>query len=96
MLNNNLLTKEQKEHYQQFREFVKEHVEPYAGTWDKEQAVPREVINLWASAGFVGGIIPKEFGGGGWDTVTFGLLNEAMGAASASLCALFTVQTMVA
>jgi alkylation response protein AidB-like acyl-CoA dehydrogenase len=96
VLNNNLLTKEQKEQYSQFLEFVKEHVEPHAATWDKNQGVPRDVINLCASAGYVGGIIPEEFGGGGWDTVTFGLLNEALGAASASLCALFTVQTMVA
>jgi alkylation response protein AidB-like acyl-CoA dehydrogenase len=50
---------------------------------------------LCAQEGFVGGIIPGEYGGGGWDVVTFGLLNEAFGAVSSSLCALFTVQSMV-
>jgi alkylation response protein AidB-like acyl-CoA dehydrogenase len=51
---------------------------------------------LCSKAGFVGGIIPKEFCGGGWDAVTFGLLNEAIGSVSSALCALFTVHTMVA
>jgi alkylation response protein AidB-like acyl-CoA dehydrogenase len=54
------------------------------------------VIDECGKAGFVGGILPKEVGGGGWDYVTFGLLNEVFGGAYASLNALFTVQTMVA
>ena len=95
MLNNPLLTEEQKTRYRGFCEFVQEHVEPHADQWDKSRGVPREVIGLCKEAGFVGGIFPKEFGGGGWDAVSFGLLNEAIGAASSSLCALFTVQTMV-
>jgi len=95
VLNNPLLTEEQKNRYRGFCEFVREHVEPHAAGWDKSRGVPREVIGLCAGAGFVGGIFPKEFGGGGWDAVSFGLLNEAVGAVSSSLCALFTVQTMV-
>jgi len=96
MLNHHLLTEEQKNHYRRFCEFVQEHVAPNAAQWDKNRGVPRDVIQLCSEAGFVGGIIPKEFGGSGWDAVTFGLLNEAIGAVSSSLCALFTVQTMVA
>jgi len=96
VLNNPLLTGEQKEYYRRFSEFIKTHIEPEAAKWEHEQAVPREMIQKCADAGFLGGIIPKEFGGGGWDAVTFGLLNEAMGAVSSSLCAIFTVQTMVA
>lgn len=93
-LNFGLLTEKQKNQYQSFCEFVREHVEPYAETWEKNQGVPRDIIDLCGKNGFVGGIIPKEYGGGGWDAVTFGLLNEAFGAASSSLCALFTVQIM--
>jgi len=95
MFSSPLLTEDHKTRYHGFCEFVREHVAPHAAEWDKNQAVPREVIDLCSKAGFVGGIIPKEFGGGGWDAVTFGLFNEAVGAASSSLCALFTVQTMV-
>jgi len=90
------LNEVQRNHYQTFLDFALEKVIPFAADWDKAQAVPREIIDSCSEAGFVGGIIPKQLGGGGWDTVTFGLLNEAIGAASSSLCALFTVQTMVA
>jgi len=90
------LTEEQQDQYQRFCEFVRNHVEPFADSWDKNQEVPRDIIDLCGKNGFVGGIIPGEYGGSGWDAVTFGLLNEAFGAASSSLCALFTVQTMVA
>lgn len=95
MLKHRLLTEEQKASYQRFRDYVKINVEPFATQWDKQQGVPREAIEKCGKEGFVGGIFPKQYGGGGWDTVTFGLLNEAMGASSVSLCALFTVQTMV-
>ena len=101
MLNRNsyplyTLTEEQNTYYSKFCEFVREHVESFADTWDKNEEVPRDVIALCGEAGFVGGILPGEYGGGGWDAVTFGLLNEAFGAASSSLCGRFTVQSMVA
>jgi glutaryl-CoA dehydrogenase (non-decarboxylating) len=90
------LTPGQKKHYDEFRDFVAHQVVPYARQWDKDQAVPRDVIAECSRAGYVGGIIPTEFDGGGWDYVTFGLMNEAFGAGSASLNGLYTVQTMVA
>lgn len=96
MFNHHLLTGQHRESHKEFSDFVQEHVLPFAGEWDRAQAVPRDVIGKCAKAGYIGGIIPKEFGGGGWDTLTFGLLNEAIGAASSDLCGLFTVQTMVA
>jgi glutaryl-CoA dehydrogenase (non-decarboxylating) len=89
------LTDRQAEHYRCFRDFVTEHVEPVAAVWDRERGISRDIITQCAKAGFVGGIFPQEYGGGGWDAVTFGLLNEAVGSASSSLCSLFTVQTMV-
>jgi alkylation response protein AidB-like acyl-CoA dehydrogenase len=40
-------------------------------------------------------MLPGKFGGQEWDTVTFGLLNEAFGRGSAALTDLLTVQAMV-
>ena len=48
-----------------------------------------------ADAGYLGSTLPEKFGGQGWDTVTFGLLNEAFGRGSAPLTDLLTVQAMV-
>ncbi|MCP5106953.1 MAG: acyl-CoA/acyl-ACP dehydrogenase [bacterium] len=95
MLNNQLLTQEHKESYRGFCDYVKEHVAPFAADWDRDRGVPRKVIEQCAEAGFLDGIFPAEHGGSGWDAVTFGLLNEAFGAVSSSLCAIYTVQTMV-
>jgi alkylation response protein AidB-like acyl-CoA dehydrogenase len=91
-----LLSEEQRERYLGFCQYAQEHAAALDREWDSARGVPREVIEQCARAGYVGGLIPSEHGGGGWDAVTFGLLNEALGAASSALCALFTVQNMVA
>jgi amino acid adenylation domain-containing protein len=46
-------------------------------------------------AGYTGACIPEEYGGKGWDVVTFGLLNEALGRADSALTSVLTVQAMV-
>ena len=48
-----------------------------------------------AAAGYLGSSVPPEYGGQGWDTVTFGLLNEALGRVSSSVTSVLTVQAMV-
>lgn len=85
------LTRDQQSFYKEFSQFSERNVKPFAGIWDRNQSVPRDIIDGCSEVGYVGGIFPKEYGGGGWDAVTFGLLNEVIGAASPSLCGLFTV-----
>ncbi|AKF96329.1 acyl-CoA dehydrogenase family protein [Brevibacillus laterosporus] len=93
---NNLLTAKQKAHYDQFLAFAEEHVEPYANQWDREERIPRDIIETSAKAGFLGGTLPAKYKGQEWDFVTYGLLNEAIGRFSISLSGLFNVHTMVA
>lgn len=92
----NLLTAKQKAHYDQFLAFAEEQVEPYANQWDREERIPREIIETSAKAGFLGGTLPAKYKGQEWDFVTYGLLNEAIGRFSISLSGLFNVHTMVA
>jgi alkylation response protein AidB-like acyl-CoA dehydrogenase len=92
----NLLTDDQKTRCKEFREFAALNVEPYAAQWDRDQKHPGSIISLLAEAGYFGSTIPIEYGGKGWDFVTFGLLNEALGRASSALTDLVTVQSMVA
>ncbi|TPG92671.1 acyl-CoA dehydrogenase [Brevibacillus laterosporus] len=91
-----LLTTNQKGYYDQFLTFAQEHVEPYANQWDNSEKIPQDVIDKSAKAGFLGGTLPVEYKGQGWDFVTYGLLNEAIGRFSISLSGLFNVHTMVA
>ena len=90
-----LLTADQKEKYTEFRDFIKTNVEPCASKWDQNQEMPDDFIKLLGDSGYLGSNIPTEFGGKGWDFVTFGLLNEAVGRGISSLTDLFTIQAMV-
>ena len=90
-----LLTERQKARHEDFKAFVKENVEPFAEKWDREQRIPESVIGMLAKLGYLGCSLPTQNGGHGWDTVTFGLLNEALGRGSSSLNGVLTVQTMV-
>ncbi len=90
-----LLTSEQLAHYQEFQEFAKTDVEPFASEWDTNQEIPRTAILQLAKRGYLGSTIPLEYGGKGWDMVTFGLLNEAIGRGASSLTGLITIQAMV-
>jgi alkylation response protein AidB-like acyl-CoA dehydrogenase len=91
----NLLTDSQKARYQEFKEFVASNVEPFAEQWDRDQKHPPSIISSLGKCGYLGSTIPREYGGKGWDFVTFGLLNEAFGRASSALTDLLTVQAMV-
>lgn len=90
-----LLTEPQKARQESFKAFVKQNVEPFAEEWDREQKIPESVISMLAKRGYLGCSIPQEHGGQGWDSVTFGLLNEALGRGSSSLTGVLTVQTMI-
>src|ERR1051326_7260107 len=90
-----LLTEEHKIRQREFKAFVSENVEPFAEEWDREQKPPRCAISKLAKSGYLGCSLPTQYGGQGWDTVTFGLLNEALGRGSSSLTGVLTVQTMV-
>ena len=80
---------------EEFKSFVKLDVEPFAEQWDREQRIPDSVIFKLAQRGYLGCSLPPEYGGRGWDIVTFGLLNEALGQGSSSLTGVLTVQAMV-
>lgn len=92
---NGLLTADQKNRYLEFKEFVASEVEPFAECWDREQGFPPSIISSMGRAGYLGSTLPFQYGGKGWDLVTFGLLNEAFGHGSAALTDLLTIQAMV-
>ena len=89
------LAKVHKTRHEEFKTFVALNVEPFAGQWDREQKISDSVIAKLAQNGCLGCTLPQEYGGQGWDTVTFGLLNEAFGRGSSALTGVLTVQAMV-
>jgi alkylation response protein AidB-like acyl-CoA dehydrogenase len=89
------LSEEQSKKYTEFQEFGKVNVEPFAGEWDRAQQIPDSAVSQLASAGYLGANIPCEFGGRGWDVVTFGLLHEALGRNDSAFTGILTVQSMI-
>ena len=89
------LTDQQEVRRKDFKEFVTLNVEPFAERWDREQRIPDSVISLLAKSGYLGCTLPPHYSGQGWDIVTFGLLNEALGRGSSALTGVLTVQAMV-
>lgn len=90
-----LLTDSQRSRHDEFKSFVTLDVEPFADEWDRDQRIPDSVISKLAQCGYLGCSLPADYGGQGWDIVTFGLLNEAFGRGSSALTGVLTVQAMV-
>ena len=55
-----LLTENQKLRYEEFKDFIKTNVEPYASKWDYNQEMPDDFLSLLGSAGYLGSNIPTE------------------------------------
>ena len=89
------LTAEQQRWGEAFEAFAAEHVAPHAGEWDLAQEIPRAAISELGRAGYLGATLPTEHGGQGWDTVTFGLLNEALGRHDSAFTIFVTVHSMI-
>src|SRR6185436_11089362 len=86
---------EQRARHEEFKSFVRAEVEPFAQQWDREQKLPGSILAALGQRGYLGCGLPVDYGGKGWDTVTFGLLNEALGRGSSALTDVLTVQAMV-
>jgi alkylation response protein AidB-like acyl-CoA dehydrogenase len=91
-----LLTELHKARHEEFKAFAAAQVEPAAGDWDRSERLSREVLAALGERGYLGVTIAPQYGGRGWDAVTFGLLNEALGRGSSALTGVVTVQAMVA
>ena len=62
------------------RRFIDKEIAPHHAQWEKDGVVSRE---LWRKAGAAGLLltdIPTEYGGGGADFLTIGVLTEEMAA----------------
>jgi len=90
-----LWTPLQEEARASFRAFAEEHLGPHADRFDREERLDAGIPALLAERGYLGGLVPAEFGGSPMDPVTFGFLNQEVGAACSSVRSLLTVHGMV-
>jgi glutaryl-CoA dehydrogenase (non-decarboxylating) len=79
-----------------FRRFCDNELVPFADEWDREERLPRSLIDRLAAAGWLVSTLPKSLGGAGHDNTTHGMLVEEIGRGCQSVRNLIAVQGMVA
>ncbi|MDF0664778.1 MAG: acyl-CoA dehydrogenase family protein [Nitrospira sp.] len=86
------LTDEQRLIRETVRRFAEQELAPAASERDRAGRFPRELVSRMASMGFLGGPIPKEYGGSGLDYISHAIITEEIGRADSSLRTTLSVQ----
>jgi butyryl-CoA dehydrogenase len=73
------------------RDFATREVEPKAKDLDKTGRFPTEIVARMAELGFLGMMVPSEYGGAGLDAVSYVLVMEEVSAACASCGVIMSV-----
>lgn len=71
-----LLTEEQKLVRSALRDFVKKEITPYIEDWTERAHFPYEIVKKFGDIGAFGPMIPAEYGGGGLDYISYGLIMQ--------------------
>ncbi len=90
------LSAEQRQARAGFRAFTAAEIAPHAGRWDREEAIPLELIGRLRERGYLGSNVSPDHGGLGRDMITYGLLTEEIAKGCSSVRSLLTVHDMVA
>jgi glutaryl-CoA dehydrogenase (non-decarboxylating) len=78
------------------RQFASEHIAPWANQIDEQQTTPDSVLAAIRTNGYLGAALPRQWGGGSIDSVSYGLMTEEIGKACSSTRSLMTVHNMSA
>lgn len=90
------LTPEQRAARAEFRAFAAAEIVPHADRWDREEAIPMEMIDRLRERRYLGSNVAPEHGGAGRDMITYGLLTEEIARGCSAVRSLLTVHDMVA
>jgi len=71
-----LLTEEHKLIRQSIRDFVKKEISPNIEEWAQNAHFPYEIVKKFGEVGAFGPTIPEEYGGGGLDYISYGLIMQ--------------------
>lgn len=86
------LTDEQRLIQESVRRFADQEIAPVAAENDRTGRFPRDLITRMAAMGFLGGPVPKEYGGLGLDYISHAMITEEVGRADSSLRTTLSVQ----
>jgi butyryl-CoA dehydrogenase len=89
------LTDEQRMLRETAREFAQRELAPHAAEWDREARFPREALTELGKLGFMGMLVPPEYGGAGADHVGYALALEEIAAGDGSVSTILSVHNSV-
>src|SRR5579862_7306494 len=77
------------------REFAQRELAPQAAEWDRDARFPAEAVAELGRLGFMGMLVPPEFGGSGADHVGYALALEEIAAGDGSVSTILSVHNSV-
>src|SRR5213080_4617073 len=77
------------------REFARNELAPHSAEWDREARFPQEALAELGRLGFMGMLVPPEYGGAGADHVGYALALEEIAAGDGATSTILSVQNSV-
>src|SRR5216684_8365810 len=77
------------------RDVARNLLAPHAAEWDREARFPQEALAELGKLGFMGALVPPEYGGAGADHVGYALALEEIAAGDGSVSTIVTVHNTV-
>jgi butyryl-CoA dehydrogenase len=77
------------------RSFAAERLAPFAAEWDRDARFPAEAVKAMGELGFLGMLVPPEWGGAGVDYLTYALAVEEIAAGDGSCSTIMAVHNSV-
>lgn len=77
------------------RAFAREQLAPHAEAWDRAHTYPAEAVAALGELGFLGMVVPEEWGGAGMDNVSYALALEEVAAGCGAVSTIMSVHNSV-
>ncbi len=91
-----LLTEEQTLIQDMARQFAAEQLAPHSAEWDRLSHFPAETVRQMGELGFLGMLLPEQWGGSGSDYLSYVLALEEIAAGDGALSTVMSVHNSVA
>ena len=88
------LTEEQRLLRDTAREFARRELAPHAAEWDREGRFPKEAIAELGRLGYLGMLVPEDYGGAGADHVGYALALEEIAAGDGATSTIVSVNAL--
>lgn len=90
------LSAEQKTTVETIRKFLDKEIRPHVRRWEHADEYPQLALDRFREMGLLGATIPEEYGGLGWDVVTYALVITEIAACWMSLSGIINTNLIMA